>query len=333
MASNATDSLESLLTEKRSISNCDLEVPAICFGTSGLGSMPDTYGYEVDEARALKTINAIFESEFSFVDTSRNYGAGRSEQRIGQVVKQQGGLPQNVVVSTKLDRNMESGVFDAARARQSIEESLEAMNIERVHILHLHDPEYALSLDDITAADGALSELFKMKEEGLADAVGLAAGKVDVMTPLIHNWDFDCLITHNRFTLLNRNAEAMIDLACSRNISVLNAAPFASGALARGAAASPRYVYEPASAEIVASIQQIEAICAPDGIPIGAAALQFSLRDKRITSTICGITQPDRVEQTRQWAKWPISDEIWSALDALPHRTDDPEASRDYKPG
>lgn len=37
-----------------------LTIPAICFGTSALGDMPDTYGYAVDEARARATLDAIF---------------------------------------------------------------------------------------------------------------------------------------------------------------------------------------------------------------------------------------------------------------------------------
>ena len=58
-----------------------VKVPSICFGTSGLGDMPGTYGYSVDEKRAIETCLAIFESEYAFLDTSRNYGMGRSEER------------------------------------------------------------------------------------------------------------------------------------------------------------------------------------------------------------------------------------------------------------
>ena len=40
--------------------------------------------------------------------------------------------------------------------------------------------------------------------------------------------------------------------------------------------------------------------------PPGAAALQFSIRDPRVTSTICGVTRPERVQQTLDWANFPI---------------------------
>jgi D-threo-aldose 1-dehydrogenase len=311
----------------------ELMVTPIGFGTSGLGDMPDTYGYGVDMERAAATIRAIFEGPVNFIDTSRIYGMGRSEARIGAAIRERGGLPRGFVVSTKLDRDPETNVFDAARARRSLEKSLAALGLERIDLLNLHDPEHSRSIAEATARDGSLGELFRMKEEGLAKAVGLAAGPVTMMTPLLSDWDFDALITHNRFTLANRNAEAMLDLARSRGVAVLNAAPYAGGVLAKGANEYPRYVYQEASAAALDPIRRIEAICLRHGVPPGAAALQFSLRDPRVTSTICGVTKPERVKQTLDWARFPIPEAVWEELKAAPFSTDDPEATREYKPG
>ena len=120
----------------------------------------------------------------------------------------------------------------------------------------------------------------------MAKAVGLAAGEVEMMMPLLRDWDFDALITHNRFTLVNRNAEEMLDFAEAKGIAVLNAAPYAGGILAKGSRDYPRYVYQEATPEAVLdSIRRVEAICARHGVPPGAAALQFSMRDPRVTST------------------------------------------------
>jgi D-threo-aldose 1-dehydrogenase len=311
----------------------DLMVTSIGFGTSGLGDMPDTYGYGVDADRAKATVLAIFGGSANLIDTSRLYGMGRSEERIGAVIRERGGLPPGFVVSTKLDRDPETNRFDAAQARRSFEQSLKALGLERFDLLHLHDPEHAASFKEATARDGALGELFRIREEGLATAVGLAAGPATVMMPLLNDWDFDALITHNRFTLANRSADAMLDLARARGIAVLNAAPYASGVLAKGSVAYPRYVYQEASDAMLDPIRRIEAICARFRVPPGAAALQFSIRDPRITSTICGVTRPERVQQTLDWANFPIPEAAWAELMALPYATDDPEATRDYKPG
>ncbi len=319
-------------TEKVKLGRANLAVTRICFGTSGLGDMPATYGYSVDEERARDTVRAIFAGPVNFLDTSRNYGFGRSEERVGNVIREDG-LPEGFVISTKLDRDMQTNRFDATRVRRSLDESLKALGVDRIQLLHLHDPEHADSLAGITGPKGAIAELFKIREEGLAEAVGLAAGTVDVMMPMLRDWNFDALITHNRFTLTNRNAEAMVDFARSKGTAVLNAAPYSGGVLAKGLDSYRRYVYQEASEGMLDPIRRIEAICARHNIPPGAAALQFSMRDKRVTSTICGVSKPERVRQTLEWAAWPIPDAAWDELLALPFAIDDPEATRDYKPG
>jgi D-threo-aldose 1-dehydrogenase len=197
--------------------------------------MPETYGYGVSEERALATVRAILDGPVNFLDTSNNYGLGRSEERIGTVLRERGGLPEGFVLSTKLDRDSETGRFDGARARRSLEESLGRLGLDRVPLLHLHDPEHARDLGEITGKSGALEGLFRMKEEGLAQAVGLAVGRLDIMAPLLRDWPFDALISHNRYTLLNRSADAMFEEAHARGIAILNAAPYASGVLAKGA--------------------------------------------------------------------------------------------------
>jgi D-threo-aldose 1-dehydrogenase len=317
---------------RRPVGKTKLAIPAICFGTSGLGDMPATYGYSVDESRARATLNAIFDNDIGFLDTSRNYGMGRSEERIGAAIRERG-VPQHLVISSKLDRNMETNLFDGDRARRSLEESLAALGVTHIPMLHLHDPEYASDLKDVTKPGGAMAALMRMKEEGLVTAIGLAAGRTDIMMPLLRDFDFDALISHNRFTLLNRHAEAMFDFAQKKGVAILNAAPYASGILAKGVAKAPLYSYMPASDDIKSRAGAIEALCSQHGVPMGAAALQFSMRDPRVTSTVCGVTTPDRVQQSIDWANWNIPDELWSALSKLPFDMDDPEAARVYNPG
>lgn len=319
--------------QKVSLGQTGLSVSPICFGASSIGNMPDTYGYAVGLERAHATVRAIFDGPTNFLDVSRNYGFGRSEERIGDVVRERGGLPEGFVLSTKLDRNTQTNRFDAARARRSLEESLEALNLDRVQILHLHDPEHAADLNEITGKGGSVDELLKMKEEGLADAVGLAAGRTDIMIPILRDWDFDVMITHNRYTLINRHAEQMIDLAVSRGTSVFNAAPYAGGVFAKGSKDYPRYVYQEASDAMLDPVRAVEAVCTRHNVAPGAAALQFSMRDPRIASTICGVSRPERVAETLEWASAPIPDEAWAELLALSFSTDDPEATREYKLG
>ena len=113
----------------------------------------------------------------------------------------------------------------------------------------------------------------------------------------------------------------MLDLAQRKGTAVLNAAPYAGGVLAKGTSNYHYYVYQEASDKMLDPIRRIEAICAKHKIPPGAAALQFSMRDPRIAATICGVTKPERVHETLEWAAWPIPEEAWTELLALPYST------------
>lgn len=319
--------------ERKPIANTGLSVTPLCFGTTTLGDMPDTYGYGVDEERARNTLHAIFDGPVNFLDTSNNYGFGRSEQRVGDALRERGGLPDGFVLSTKADRDMETGRFDGDRVRRSVEESLDRLGLDRVPLLHLHDPEYASNLDEVTRSGGALDTLFELKDEGVAQAVGLAMGKLDLMSDLLRDRPFDALISHNRFTVLNRSANDLFDAAHARGIAILNAAPYAGGVLAKGSSEMPRVTYQPASGEELEPVRAVEAVCGKHGIASGAVALQFSMSDPRITSTLVGVSKAERVAQTLDWANQPISSDAWSEIEALPYSVDDPEKNRDYKPG
>ena len=124
-------------SEKVTLGKTKLKVAKLCFGTSGLGDMPDTYGYGVDAERAKANLRAIFDSAVNFLDTARVYGFGRSEERIGAVIRERGGLPAGFVMSTKLDRDPKTNRFDGARARRSLEETLKALGLDRNDTRHI----------------------------------------------------------------------------------------------------------------------------------------------------------------------------------------------------
>jgi D-threo-aldose 1-dehydrogenase len=319
--------------KKNKIKDTGLEVTELSFGTSSLGSMPDTYGYEVPEDRAQKTLNRFFQGPVNMLDTSRNYAMGESEKRIGNAIKENGGWPKDFLLSTKLDRNMDTLILDKNRARESFEESLKTLNVDSVDILFLHDPEYAKDLSDITKKDGAMDELFKIKEEGLAKAVGIVMGKIDIMFPLLKDWNFDVMINHNRFTLINREANEMYDYASSKNIAIFNAAPYAGGVLAKGPDNFKKITYQDATEEKLTPAREFEKVCKRHNVELGAAALQFSLKDKRITSTICGVTSVESIEKNLTWANSKIPDEFWNEISKLSYSNNDPEADRVFTAG
>ena len=310
-----------------------IKVSEICFGTSALGNMPDTYGYEVNPSIAEETILAILNGPSNFIDTSRNYGMGRSEKLIGNVFKSLGGKPNNIILATKIDRDMATNVLDRDATLKSFEQSIKALATEKIDILHLHDPEHCKDLNDITCKGGALDTLFQLKEEGSVTLVGLAMGKVEMMYDLIQKWPFDVMINHNRFTLLNRQADKLFNLAKKKGIKIFNAAPFCGGILAKGTKETNRLVYQEVSEKKLKPVFDLEKICLKYNIPLGAAALQFSMKDPRISSTIVGITKKSRIDQIVEWSNFEISEDAWTEILSLPFSINDPEASRNYKLG
>ena len=310
-----------------------IKVSEICFGTSALGNMPDTYGYEVNPSIAEETILAILNGPSNFIDTSRNYGMGRSEKLIGNVFKSLGGKPNNIILATKIDRDTATNILDRDATLKSFEQSIKALETEKIDILHLHDPEHCKDLNDITCKGGALDTLFQLKEEGSVTLVGLAMGKVEMMYDLIQEWPFDVMINHNRFTLLNRQADKLFDLAKKKGIKIFNAAPFCGGILAKGTKETNRLVYQEVSEKKLKPIFDLEKICLKYNIPLGAAALQFSMKDPRISSTIVGITKKSRIDQIVEWSNFEISEDAWTEILSLPFSINDPEASRNYKLG
>ena len=310
-----------------------IKVSEICFGTSALGNMPDTYGYEVNPSIAEETILAILNGPSNFIDTSRNYGMGRSEKLIGNVFKSLGGKPNNIILATKIDRDTATNILDRDATLKSFEQSIKALATEKIDILHLHDPEHCKDLNDITCKGGALDTLFQLKEEGSVTLVGLAMGKVEMMYDLIQKWPFDVMINHNRFTLLNRQADKLFNLAKKKGIKIFNAAPFCGGILAKGTKETNRLVYQEVSEKKLKPVFDLEKTCLKYNIPLGAAALQFSMKDTRISSTIVGITKKSRIDQIVEWSNFEISEDAWTEILSLPFSINDPEATRNYKLG
>jgi D-threo-aldose 1-dehydrogenase len=313
--------------ETRQLGPTGLQVTSISIGTASLGSMPETFDYSVPEDRALVTVRAALDSPINFLDTAASYGDGESERRIGLVLRERGGLPRGIVLATKADRDLQTGDFSGEQIKRSVERSLRLLGLDRLQLLHLHDPEHT-TFEAITARGGPLDVLLDFQRQGVIEHLGVAGGPISLMMRYVETGAFQAVITHNRYTLLNRSADPLLQMASQRRLAVINAAPYGSGMLAKGSEAYPRYAYQPASGELVERARRIEAVCRRFDVPLPAVALQFSLRDPRITSTIVGLTRPERIGETLGLAATDIPGELWEELATLPTGTQDPESER-----
>jgi D-threo-aldose 1-dehydrogenase len=278
--------------------------------------MPETFAYEVAEEQALATIRAIFARPITFVDTAASYGDGESERRIGIVLRELRGLPPGFVLATKADRNLQTGDFSGAQMRRSVERSLKLLGLEQLQLLYLHDPEH-ISFEQAMAPGGPVEVLQRCKEEGLIAHLGVAGGPIDLMKRFVETDLFEAAISHNRYTLLNTEADSFWDVCAQHHVAAVNAAPYGSGILVKGPDAYPRYMYEDAPVSMVARARRLQTACERYHVPLAAAALQFSLREPRITSTIVGLSRPERLAETLRAAQWPIPADLWDDLDRI----------------
>jgi len=289
--------------------------------------MPETFAYAVSEAEALDTLRAFFKGPINFLDTAASYGNGESERRIGIVLRELGGLPPGFVLATKADRDLESGDFSGAQMRRSVERSLRLLGLEQLQLVYLHDPEHT-TWQEATAPGGPVEALQHLKEEGLIAHLGVAGGPIDMSIKYVELGVFSVAISHNRYTLLNTSADPLWETCARLGVAAVNAAPYGSGILAKGPGAYPRYAYQEAQGDMLDRAWRLERICKQFNVPLAAAALQFSLRDPRITSTIVGFSKPERIAQTVALATHPMPEEIWPALAAVEPSREDPEANR-----
>jgi D-threo-aldose 1-dehydrogenase len=297
----------------RPFGRTDLTVSDICVGTSALGSFPAQYGYEVDEDTAVATIHRVFDGPFTFIDTSNEYGGGASEERIGRAIAERGGIPEGYVIATKVDPIPGTTDFSGDRVRRSVEESLERLGLDKLQLVYLHDPE-KISFEAGVAKGGPLEALIDLRDQGVIQHLGVAGGPIDLELKYLGTDAFDAVISHNRYTLVEQTAEPLLEEAGRRGVAFVNAAPFGGGMLVKGPRAVPRYCYAPVDQATIDRVLRMEALCDQHGVPLAAAALQFSVRDERVASTIVGMSQPSRVEETARLLSHEIPEELWDQL-------------------
>ena len=280
-----------------------LTITAVTVGGTPLGMVepPD---------EGIATIRATLSSPIRALDTSNGYPD--SERRIGVALAESGGLPPDFLLVTKVDPR--GADYSGERVRDSVAESRARLGIDDLPLVHLHDPEYH-DFDDVTAPGGALDTLVAMREAGQIGAIGLAGGDSRVMARYLDLDVFDVLLTHSRWSLLDRSAGGIIDQALERGMGVINAAVYGAGILAKPGSTS--YGYREAPEELLDAANAMRAVCERFGTDLRTAALQFSTRDPRFASTIVGMSHPDRVAATVASAGTVLAPEIWAELESL----------------
>ena len=306
----------------------------------GLGGAPLAGLYQgVTDDDAARVVNAYLGHGLGFFDTAPLYGSGVSETRLGAALSSRAhdrnhscNAParESFVLATKVGRLLVPDpkrdqdvwsddlppvgpVFDYSYdgTLRSLEESLTRLGLDRVDILHIHDPDNHYE----EAMKGSYRALLRLREEGVIRAVGVGMNQAKMLARFAAEGDFDCFLCAGRYTLVDHTAlKRLLPLCEERNISIIIGGPYNSGILAQGAVDGAKFDYRKAPSHIVEKVRRIEAVCGRHGTPLKAAALQFPLAHPAVAAVIPGARTPEEVDENVRMFEFEIPADFWSEL-------------------
>ncbi|MFN8634682.1 MAG: aldo/keto reductase [Chloroflexota bacterium] len=302
----------------------------------GLGSAPLGGLFNpVPDATAHAVVQHAYDLGLRFYDTAPLYGYGSAEQRMGHVLARQ---PRDqFTLATKVGRLIRpredaGGGLDAAGAGQfldapplvpvfdfsydavmrSFEESLERLGVDRIDVLHIHDPDN----HEEQALSGAFKALDKLRSEGTIGAVGSGMNQAEMLARFARAADFDCFLVAGRYTLLDQAAlPELLPICVEKKIAIIIGGVYNSGILANlGDPSRETFNYQPAERQWLEKARQIEAVCDRHGVPIQAAALQFPLAHPAVAVVLTGARSVEELDQNVAFMQQPIPADLWAEL-------------------
>lgn len=306
-----------------------LRLPRVGLGTASLGNFLGA----ISDDQAVDTIRRGHDAGIRYIDTAPLYGHGLAERRVGAAL---GAEPRaDLVISSKVGRLLRADAprdesqyvdgqpfytevpatgpvwdFSYDGVRTSLEESLDRLGLDRVDILHLHDPDdhYA------QASSTAYAALRDLRAAGTIKAIGAGMNRTPVLTDLVRSCELDLVLLAGRYTLLDQSSMADLLPAClARGTRVVVGGVFNSGILL-DPAPHARYDYVPATAAVVDKAQRIQAVCDRHGVPLAAAAVQFPLAHPAVASVLIGARSVAELEMDLDLLAVTIPDALWHDL-------------------
>jgi D-threo-aldose 1-dehydrogenase len=312
-------------SDRVSLGNTSLRVSRLGLGSAFLGNL----FVAVTDDEAHQVVETAWDAGIRFFDTAPLYGHGLAETRLGAVLRTK---PRDeFVLATKVGRLLRADappepgqsyvdvppvnpVFDFSYdgVMRSVEESLERLGLDRIDVLHIHDPDDHFE----EALAGAYVALDRLRTEGSIGAVGAGMNQWEMPVRFARAADFDCFLLAGRYTLLDRSgARELLPLCAERGIAIIAGGVFNSGILA-----DPRpggtFNYQSAPPDVVARAQALAATCKRHGVELKAAAIQFPLRHPAVPTVLTGCRSVAELEENVRLFQASVPDDLWKELDA-----------------
>ena len=290
-----------------------LRVSRLSLGGAPIGGLPG----ETGEETAAQIIARAYELGIRAFDTAPLYGAGRSERWMGAALRT---LPRDeIVVATKVGRLIrpdESGKpsarfdFSYDGVMRSVEESLERLGLDRVDVLHIHDPD--THYDE--ALGGAYRALDRLRSEGTIGAVGAGMNQQEMPARFAREARFDTFLLAGRYTLLDQvGLTELLPLCAEQGIGIYIGGVYNSGILANPVEGAT-FNYRPASEEWLTRAQRLKAVCDRHDTPLMAAAIQFPLAHPAVATVLTGVRSVEELEQNVRMFRHPVPAALWTDL-------------------
>lgn len=309
------------------------------FGTAPLGNMYRN----ISDEEALATVDAAWAAGIRFFDTAPFYGAGLSEIRLGEALKNYPRdeyviatkvgrlvLPELVDTSTRTfgdkgnifkDGNANAIRYDytAEGTRKSIAESLERLGVDRLDYVFIHDLAQDFHGDAWIskfeeAQYGAFPVLDQLLDEGVIKAWGQGTNKVEPIEIGLELSEphANGMLLAGRYTILDHESalQRLMPLAADKNVDVIVGGPYNSGALVGGA----HFEYGAIPPEIAERVTRIAALCEEHGVPVKAAALHFSLAHPAVAAVVPGSSKPSRIAEDIAALDFEVPAAFWRDL-------------------
>jgi D-threo-aldose 1-dehydrogenase len=296
----------------------------------GLGTAPLAGLFEaVDDAQAQQVIEHAWAAGIRFFDTAPLYGHGLAELRLGRVLRHK---PRDeYILATKVGRLLRAdappepgqvfrGVppvnptfdFTYDGVMRSVEESLERLAIQRIDVLHIHDPDDHYE----EALSGAYRARDRLRADGVVRAIGAGMNQAEMLTRFAREGNFDCFLLAGRYTLLDQVAlKELLPVCLERGIAIIAGGVYNSGILADPKPGA-RYNYKAAPTDLLERARRMRAVCARHGIPLKAAAVQFPLGHPAVTTVVIGCRSRSQLEESIRMFELEIPPALWQELKA-----------------
>lgn len=290
------------------IGKTGMKVSSLGFGASSLGGV----FHELKEKQGIEAVFTAVEAGINFIDVSPYYGYYKAETVLGKALKE---LPRDkYYLSTKVGRYGKDGVnswdYSAKRVTDSVYESMERLNVDYLDIINVHDIEFA---DLNQVVNETLPALVALREKGIVKHVGITDLQLENLKWVVDHvpaGTVESILNFCHYCLCDDKLADFLDYFESKGVGIVNASPLSMGLLSERGIPS----WHPAPKSLVEACERAAEYCKSKHYPIEKLAVQFSVSNPRIATTLFSTTNPQNVMKNIEAVNAPID---WDMVKAV----------------